>query len=225
MFLWYYPSHGDPSYTKCNNSRNPSPTTPHGFVRTGGTRLIVTISTGRPFSRQNYLGEAQIFPTRAAAAKLPQIQEDFFYAKTQLKLCVLKQNIKNPNGKWGRGSLTDWYPYRHTWIWEYHYWSDIPIPLYNIWEIAVASMQQNTIKPTTLLEANLPIAIMFKEIIDFQRFAAARNALYTPVQLLWAATMLILATGQYKDAYHTWLVQPAHKKTLTTSLSNSLVST
>ena len=73
-------------------------------------------------------------------------------------------------------------------------------------------MQQNTVKLTTPVAANLPIAIMFKQIENCQRFAVAGNAAFTPAQLLQAADTLILATGRYKDAYRTWLARPAHKK-------------
>jgi hypothetical protein len=64
---------------------------------------------------------------------------------------------------------------------------------------------RNHQKMTTPVDPNQPIAILFKQIEDCQKFAAARQVAITPAQVLKAAETLILQTGKYTSAYREWI--------------------
>jgi hypothetical protein len=58
---------------------------------------------------------------------------------------------------------------------------------------------------TTAVDPNQPIAHLFKQIEDCQKFAAAGLVAITPAQVIKAAETLILQTGKYTTAYQEWL--------------------
>jgi hypothetical protein len=66
---------------------------------------------------------------------------------------------------------------------------------------------------TTPVDANQPIAILFKQIEDCQKFAAAGQVAITPAQVLKAAETLILQTGKYTSAYREWIALDPNAKT------------
>jgi hypothetical protein len=66
---------------------------------------------------------------------------------------------------------------------------------------------------TTPVDANQPIAILFKQIEDCQKFAAAGQVAITPAQVLKAAKTLILQTGKYTSAYREWIALAPNAKT------------
>jgi hypothetical protein len=66
---------------------------------------------------------------------------------------------------------------------------------------------------TTPVDANQPIAILFKQIEDCQKFAAAGQVAITPAQVLKAAETLILQTGKYTSAYREWIALDPTAKT------------
>jgi hypothetical protein len=66
---------------------------------------------------------------------------------------------------------------------------------------------------TTPIDANHPIAILFKQIEDCQKFAAAGQVAITPAQVLLAAETLILQTGKYTSAYREWIALDPNAKT------------
>jgi hypothetical protein len=66
---------------------------------------------------------------------------------------------------------------------------------------------------TTPVDANQPIAILFKQIEDCQKFAAAGQVAITPAQVLLAAETLILQTGKYTSAYREWIALDPNAKT------------
>eukprot|EP00957_Ditylum_brightwellii_P195267 14876053-Ditylum_brightwellii.AAC.1 len=53
-----------------------------------------------------------------------------------------------------------------------------------------------------------PIALLFKQLEDGQKFAASTNVPFTNDQLVMYAEQLILGTGQYSNAYCTWMATP-----------------
>jgi hypothetical protein len=70
----------------------------------------------------------------------------------------------------------------------------------------------NQQKLTNPVDPNQPIALLFRQIEDCQKFAAAGNVAITPAQVLKAAETLILQTGKYTSAYREWIsLDPAHK--------------
>jgi hypothetical protein len=66
---------------------------------------------------------------------------------------------------------------------------------------------------TTPVDANPPIAILFKQIKDCQKFAATGQVAITPAQVLKAAKTLILQTGEYTSAYCEWIALDPNAKT------------
>ena len=71
--------------------------------------------------------------------------------------------------------------------------------------ISTKAIQNNTIKLTQPVAPHLPVAIIFKQIEDCQRFATAAGAPFTPAQILKAAETLILSTGRYAISYREWI--------------------
>jgi hypothetical protein len=72
---------------------------------------------------------------------------------------------------------------------------------------------RNHQKMTTPVDANQPIAILFKQIEDCQKFAAAGQVAITPAQVLLAAETLILQTGKYTLVYREWIALDPNAKT------------
>jgi hypothetical protein len=70
----------------------------------------------------------------------------------------------------------------------------------------------NQQKLTQPIDPNQPIAMLFRQIENCQKFAAAGNVAITPAQVLKAAETLILQTGKYTSAYREWIsLDPAAK--------------
>jgi hypothetical protein len=72
-------------------------------------------------------------------------------------------------------------------------------------QIGPDELLANQQKLTTPVDPNQPIAILFRQIEDCQKFAAAGNVAITPAQVLKAAETLILQTGKYTSAYREWI--------------------
>eukprot|EP00957_Ditylum_brightwellii_P067626 5133301-Ditylum_brightwellii.AAC.1 len=56
-----------------------------------------------------------------------------------------------------------------------------------------------------------PIAPLFKQLEDGQKFAASDSAPFTNDQLIMYTEQLILETGQYSNMYRTWMATPVPK--------------
>eukprot|EP00957_Ditylum_brightwellii_P026894 2033140-Ditylum_brightwellii.AAC.1 len=56
-----------------------------------------------------------------------------------------------------------------------------------------------------------PIVLLFKQLEDGQKFAASASVPFTNDQLIMYAEQLILGTGQYNNAYRTWMATPTPK--------------
>jgi hypothetical protein len=70
----------------------------------------------------------------------------------------------------------------------------------------------NQQKLTQPVDPHQPMAILFKQIEDCQKFAAAGQVAITPQQVLKAAETLILQTGKYVSAYREWIaLDPVHR--------------
>lgn len=79
--------------------------------------------------------------------------------------------------------------------------------------ITANQLWDNTAKLTQPVAPHLPIAIIFKQIEDCNKFATAANAPLTPAQILKAAETLILQTGKYNIPYREWINLPEAQKT------------
>jgi hypothetical protein len=71
--------------------------------------------------------------------------------------------------------------------------------------IGPADIVANQAKMTAAVDPNQPIAHLFKQIEDCQKFATAGQTAITPAQIVKAAETLILQTGKYTTAYREWL--------------------
>eukprot|EP00957_Ditylum_brightwellii_P075608 5746447-Ditylum_brightwellii.AAC.1 len=56
-----------------------------------------------------------------------------------------------------------------------------------------------------------PIALLFKQLKDGQKFAVSASILFTNDQLIMYAKQFILGTGQYTNTYCTWITTHAPK--------------
>ena len=83
---------------------------------------------------------------------------------------------------------------------------DIFLHLYQSYgRISPVSLKANTDKLNKPIPSHLPIALIFWQIKDCQRFATAGGTPFTPAQLVKAAKTLVLETGSYPQAYRKWL--------------------
>jgi len=80
-------------------------------------------------------------------------------------------------------------------------------------QIAPHEVQANVDAMNKAFDPNQPIAILFKQIEDAQRFAVAANVPFTPAQLVSCGETLIMSTGKYDLAYRDWISLPAANKT------------
>ena len=66
--------------------------------------------------------------------------------------------------------------------------------------IISAALQVNTTRLTTPIASYLPIALIFRQIEEFQRFTIASGTTFKSEELIKEAETLILATGKYQLA-------------------------
>ena len=71
----------------------------------------------------------------------------------------------------------------------------------------------NTACLTTPIVSHLPIALIFRQIEEYQRFAIAGRTAFTTEKLIKPEETLILATGKYQLAYREWISLPAIQNT------------
>jgi hypothetical protein len=73
----------------------------------------------------------------------------------------------------------------------------------------------NTAKLTQPINPTAPIALLFKQIEECQRFAADAGSPFTPQQIVEAAKVLMVQTGKYNSTYKEWLALQANARTYT----------
>ena len=79
--------------------------------------------------------------------------------------------------------------------------------------ISTHDLQQNGLRMNQPGDPTAPIAMIFKQVDEGQKFAAAAGCPFTPAQIVQCALNLILQTGRYTDTYKEWLRKPAHQQT------------
>ena len=79
--------------------------------------------------------------------------------------------------------------------------------------IGPTDRMNNTAKLTQPIDPTAPIALLFKQIEECQRFAADAGSPFTPQQIVEAAEALIVQTGKYETTYREWLALQANAKT------------
>eukprot|EP00957_Ditylum_brightwellii_P111168 8476576-Ditylum_brightwellii.AAC.1 len=61
----------------------------------------------------------------------------------------------------------------------------------------------------TPVDPTRPIALIWKQIEDAQKFAMSAGQPYTNHQIVTTSEMLLLQTNMYHQVYCMWLIQPA----------------
>jgi len=175
---------------------------------------VYVIRVGGPFPRPAYPGDAPVFPIGANLVARTNVTNVFNtnsknYTTCQTTENLLKTMVENA--------------IEHTYLAGIHSTilgfgarslQDIFLHLYQSYgRISPSSLKSNTEKLSTPLPPHLPIALIFRQIEDCQRFATAGGTAFTPAQLIKAAETLVLSTGRYPQAYREWLNRPDVEKT------------
>ena len=175
---------------------------------------VYVLRVGAPFPRPIYPGDTPTFPAGTTVADRQTLTSAHAanmrsYLTCQTTENILKTMLENAiehSYLAGIHSATLGFGARTL--------QDIFLHLYQTYgRISPASLQANTTKLTTPIAAHLPIALIFRQIEDCQRFALAGQTPLTNEQIIRAAESLILATGKYQLAYREWIGLPAPQKT------------
>jgi hypothetical protein len=75
----------------------------------------------------------------------------------------------------------------------------------------------NTAKLTQPIDPTAPLALLFKQIEECQRFAADAGSPFMPQQIVEAAEALVVQTGKYDSTYKEWLALQPDTQTYTES--------
>ena len=167
---------------------------------------VYVLRVGGPFPRPPYPGDQPLFPVGATAVARANIQSIFDTALRNFNTCqttenVLKTMVENA--------------IEHSYLAGIHSeilgfgarsLQNIFLHLYQSYRrISPSSLKANTDTLTRPIASNLPIALIFRQIEECQRFATAGGAAFTQEQLIKAAETLILNTGKYQLAYREWI--------------------
>ena len=175
---------------------------------------VYILRTGGPFPRPTYPSNSPVFPPGSTVAQRQQIQQlynaqlrnfNIVQRTEKLLLTLIEQAIENTylagiyNKTQGFGN---------------HNIQDIFNFLYQTYgRISTNALRANTAKLTQRIAPHLPVAIIFKQIEDCNKFATAGGAPFTPAQILKAVETLILQTGRYNISYREWLALPQPNRT------------
>jgi hypothetical protein len=174
---------------------------------------VYLLRTAHHFNRPIYPGEAPSYPIGASDQERADLllawqQHTKAYLTCQRVEQILLSMLENavedtyltgihdPAHGFGARSIIDVYQY-----------------LFRTYgQIGPDEILANQQKLTRPVDPQLPMAILFKQIEDCQKFAAAGQVAITPQQVLKAAETLILQTGKYVSAYREWIaLDPVHK--------------
>jgi hypothetical protein len=174
---------------------------------------VYLLCTAHHFNRPNYPGEAPTYPIGATDQQRDDLlllwqQHTKAYLTCQQVEQILLSMLENavedtyltgihdPAHGFGARSIIDVFQY-----------------LFRTYgQIGPDEILANQQKLTRPVNPQLPMAILFKQIEDCQKFAAAGQVAITPQQVLKAAKTLILQTGRYVSAYREWIaLDPVHK--------------
>ena len=175
---------------------------------------VYALRVGSPFPRPAYPGAQPVFPANATPSVQANIQNAFNvdmrnYLLTQRTGILLLTLLENAiDSEYLAGVHTEILGFGNRTL------PDIFTHLYQVYgRISPEQLKRNTAKLSTPVPAHLPIAIIFKQIEDCQRYATAGGAPFTTAQLVKAAESLVLAQGKYHLAYREWISLPPHEKT------------
>ena len=170
---------------------------------------VYILRVGAPFLRLTYPGDTANFPVGSTLMQLQNIQAAY---DANIKLFLTCQTIENTLKSLLGNEI------EHSYLAGIHYailgfgvrsLQDIFIHLYQSYRrIIPEALQVNTTRFTTPIASHLPIALIFRQIEEWQRLAIAGGTAFTAEQLIKSAETLILATGKYKLAYREWISLP-----------------
>ena len=175
---------------------------------------MYVLRVGAPFPRPPFPGDAPTFPPNSNLVQRTNIQNQFNVNLKNYTICqttenLLKTMVENAiESPYLAGIHTEMLGFGNRTL------QDIFQYLYQCYgRITPNNLKQNTIKLTTPIDPNLPIAMIFKQIEECQRMATAGRAAFTPDQIVKAAETLILHSGKYQIAYREWIALPEANKT------------
>lgn len=175
---------------------------------------VYLLRTGHHFNRPAYPGDAPVYDVEATAAQRATSLHNWQNRSQQYQTCqrlerILQSMVENsieqtyltgihdPAHGFGARSLIDVFSYLFA----------------TYGSLGPDAILRNQAKMTAPVDPNQPIAVLFKQIEDCQKFAAAGQVAITPAQVLKAAESLILQTGRYSSAYREWTALPVTEKT------------
>ena len=175
---------------------------------------VYILRVGAPFPRPPYPGDAAQFPAGAMIVQRQNLQAAYDANIKNFTICQTTENILK--------SLLE-NAIEHSYLAGIHSATlgfgvrtlqDIFLHLYQTYvRISPTALQVNTTRLTTPIASHLPIALIFRQIEECQRFTIAGGTPFTSDQLIRAAETLVLATGKYQLAYREWISLQAVQKT------------
>lgn len=175
---------------------------------------VYLLRTGTHFNRPPYPGDGPIYPIDASAAQRATTLHQWQVHQAQYQTCqriekILLSMLENaieatyltgihdPAHGFGARSLIDVFQYLFA----------------TYGSLGPDEILRNQQRMTAPVDPTQPIAVLFKQIEDCQKFAAACQVAITPAQVLKAAETLILQTGRYSSAYREWMALNETEKT------------
>jgi hypothetical protein len=167
---------------------------------------VYLLRTGTHFNRPVYPGELPIYPVGATAAVqatalatwTANTKEYLTVQRAEALLLTLLEKaiddaylsgIHDEAHAFGNRTLQD----VQRWLFQTY------------GHVGPADRMSNTAKLTQPIDPTAPLALLFKQIEECQRFAADAGSPFTPQQIVEAAEALIVQTGKYDSTYKEWL--------------------
>jgi hypothetical protein len=175
---------------------------------------VYLLRTGTHFNRPAYPGEQPIYPVGTTPAAQATIL-DTWTANTKefltvqraetLLLMLLEKSIEDA---YLTGIHDEAHGFGNRTLHDVQRW------LFQTYgHVGPTDRMNNTARLTQPIDPTTPIALLFKQIEECQRFAADAGSPFTPQQIVEAAEALIVQTGKYESTYKEWLALPAATRT------------
>ena len=175
---------------------------------------VYSVRVGSPFPRPPYPGDAPNIQVGETVVQRTNTQNVFNIQTRNYNICQITENLLKTMVE---NAIE--HPYLagiHSTILGFgtRTLQDIFLHLYQSYgRISPAALKANSDKLNTPLPPHLPMALIFRQIEDCQRFSTAGGTPFTAAQLVKAAETLVLATGRYPQAYREWLNRLEVEKT------------
>jgi hypothetical protein len=175
---------------------------------------VYLLRTGTHFNRPAYPGEQPIYPVGTTPAAQATIL-DTWSANTKefltvqcaetLLLMLLEKSIEDA---YLTGIHDEAHGFGNRTLHDVQRW------LFQTYgHVGPTDRMNNAARLTQPIDPTAPIALLFKQIEECQRFAADASSPFTPQQIVEATEALIVQTGKYESTYKEWLALPAATRT------------